>query len=413
LPGPFGESEKQMRTNQSGLLNPHQIDALKDAIEKGVYDPSYVSSISGLGPVEQFEEAFPEAAGGKYALALSSCTAALHTALMALGIGPGDEVIVTPYTWGQSVAPVLFTGATAVFADIEAKTLTIDPKSVENRISKKTKAIIPVHIFGNPADMDALCSIAEKHRLAVIADAAQAFGALSKGRKIGSLGDAACFSLGRGKAVCGGEGGVLVTNSVNLYNRAVALTQHPLRAFREIVDECGTSFLDELNWNYRIHPLAAILGLADLKIADKRVAHRKRILNIVHQELKSTLGIKSIICYSGDSSAACGIPLTYDSEELRGIPRESLIEHLHSKSDMIQPGPVRRPIHLRSTFQCNNKSLHRVGPHHTHRKGSCLVAENRCELHELLLFDVCTLDNIEVRFVFKMIQVLKRKITEI
>ena len=108
-----------MNTYESGLLNSNQSDALRVAIENGRIDPSYLSSISGLGPVKDFEDAFANVTGAKYALALSSCTAALHTALMAFGVGPGDEVIVSPYTWGQSVSPVLFTGATAVFADID------------------------------------------------------------------------------------------------------------------------------------------------------------------------------------------------------------------------------------------------------------------------------------------------------
>ena len=381
-----------MRTNESGLLNPHQINALRDAIEKGAYDPSYVSSISGLGPVEQFEVAFAKAAGGKYALALSSCTAALHAALMALGIGPGDEVIVTPYTWGQSVAPVLFTGATAVFADIDHKTLNIDPNSVESRISNKTKAVIPVHIFGNPADMDALRSISEKHGLAVIADAAQAFGALSKGRKIGALGDAACFSLGRGKAVCGGEGGVLVTNNRQLYERAIALTQHPLRIFKEIISGSTLSFMDELNWNYRTHPLAAVLALADLHSAAERLSHRKSILNTVHQELESIPGIKPIFCYPDDSSAAYGIPLKYNSSELGGISRESFIEQFQDKGIIINSGPIYVPVHLRPTFQRDKKPWLKIVYHSTHQEGSCPVAEKRCKYEELLFFDACTID---------------------
>ncbi len=152
-PGLADESAKYMKTNESGIINHAQSEALRHAIEKGACDPSYLTSISGSGPVEEFEQAFAKAAGCKYVVALSSCTAAIHTALMALGIGAGAEVVVSPYSWGQSVSPVLFTGATAVFADIDPDTLTIDPKSVEKRLSNRTKAIIPVHLFGNPANM--------------------------------------------------------------------------------------------------------------------------------------------------------------------------------------------------------------------------------------------------------------------
>jgi dTDP-4-amino-4,6-dideoxygalactose transaminase len=160
------------------------------------------------------------------------------------------------------------------------------------------------------------------------------FGALSKGRKMGELGDAACFSLGRGKAVCGGEGGVLVTNNKQLYEQAIALTQHPVRIFRETGSEPISSSLDELSWNYRIHPLAAVLALADLQLATDRIPHRQSILNTIHQKLKSIPGIKPVSCYPDDSSAAYGIPLAYDSSELKGISRESLLGQFQDKGIM-------------------------------------------------------------------------------
>jgi perosamine synthetase len=399
-----------MITFESGLLNPAQLKALRVAIEKGITDPSYLSSISGSGPVKEFENAFAKATGARYALALSSCTAALHTALMCLGIGPGDEVIVSPYTWGQSVSPVLFTGATAVFADIDPTTLSLDPNSVESRISNRTKTILPVHIFGNPADMDSLCLLAEKHGLAVVADAAQAFGALSKGRKIGNLGDAACFSLGRGKAVSGGESGVLVTNNDQLYEKAIALTQHPFRAFREIVDRSDWPFLDELNWNYRIHPIASVLALADLQVSDQRLARRRQILKTVHQELKSWPDIDTVTCYTGDLTAAYGIPLTLNSGKFGGLSRESLVEQLQVNGIPVQAGPVRTPIYMRETFQNNNTNLFQVIHHVTHKKGSCPKTESRCNQQELLLFDVCTMDRIDIGFVIDAIEHFKREI---
>jgi len=308
---------KKTKNYESGLINRFQRDALIRAIESGSRDPSFLSSILGSGPVEEFEEKFARASGGEYAVALSSCTAAIHTALMPLEIAPGDEVVTTPYTWGQSVAPVLFTGATIVFADIDPKTMNIDPNSVADRVSPKTAAILPVHLFGNPADMDALHAIAERHNLAIISDAAQAFGALSKGRKIGSLGDVTCFSLGRGKAVCGGEGGVLVTNNRFIYEQAVAVSQHPLRAYRDIInDSIEVPFWDELGWNYRIHPLAAVLALADLEVAHKRISHRRSILKSIHREFESIPDLDSVNGYPGDRSASYGVPMTYSSSNV-------------------------------------------------------------------------------------------------
>jgi len=371
-------------SSRAGVLNRIQYKSLLKAMKKGLTDPCYISSISGGGPVEEFERAFAESSGGKYALALSSCTAALHTALMAYGIGPGDEVIVTPYSWGQSVAPVLFNGATAVFADIDPKTTTIDPNCIEERISNKTKAIIPVHIFGIPADIDAICSIAEDHEIAVISDAAQAYGALSKGRKIGSLGDTKCFSLGRGKAVCGGEGGVLVTADEDLYKRAVAITQHPLRASREVFSDL-VPFQDELGWNYRIHPIAAVIALSDLATAEKRIVQRRSLLKSIHKKIESIPGIDPVTCYPGDTSAANKIPLNYNPIEAGTRTREDFIDKQQSRGIHVQAGPIHVPIHLRRTFHSGNKSWLRPVSHPSHRKGSCPVAENRCELTELEL----------------------------
>jgi perosamine synthetase len=374
-----------MKKLDSRVLNSVQRRALIRAIKRASSDPSYLSSIAGGGPVEEFEEAFAKATGGKYALALSSCTAALHTALMAIGIGLGDEVIVSPYTWGQSVAPVLFAGGTAVFADIDPLTLTLDPRSVEERVSSRTRAIIPVHIFGNPADMDALTWIAERHHLALISDAAQAFGALSKGRKVGSLGDAACFSLGPSKAVFGGEGGVLVTNDRTLYEKAVALSQHPLRAFREVTSVSDFSCMDELSRNYRIHPLAAVLALADLDVAHQRVAERRKTLNSVHKAIKDIPGLEPVRCYPGDLSAAYRIPLTFDSQKAGGMmSREEFIESMHGQGVELEAGPIRVPIHLRQTFQNEKSVWGSITDHCSQSRDSCPVAERRCEKAELV-----------------------------
>jgi dTDP-4-amino-4,6-dideoxygalactose transaminase len=412
MPGQLDEDTKFMETIESGIINRVQSQALRHAIDKGASDPLYLTSISGTGPVEEFEVAFAKAVGGRHALALSSCTAAIHTALMALGIGPGNEVIVTPYSWGQSVAPVLFAGATAVFADIDPVTLTMDPESVESRLSASTRAIIPVHIFGNPANMNDLCAIAKRHGLAVISDSAQGFGALTEGRKIASLGDAACFSLGRGKAVCGGEGGVLVTSNKTLYERAVCISQHPLRAFRQVSSQTDLPFLDELNWNYRIHPFAAILALADLKVTGERVNHRQTILKTVCEQFEAISSFDTIRCYPGDCSAAYGVSLTYDFSEQ--MSRQSAVERLQSNGFPIQAGPIRVPIHLRQTFQhtdfvCGPQVAH----HYTHKKGSCPVAEKRCEHQELLLFEASILDKLDINKVKNVIWDLKHRLSEL
>jgi len=380
-----------MKTTVSGYISPAQAQALSDVIKKGATDPDYLSSISGGGPVAEFEMSFAKAVGARYALALSSCTAALHVALMVHGIRPGDEVIVSPYTWGQSVAPVLFTGATAVFADIDPNICTLDPNSIAERISSKTKAIIPVHIFGIPADMDSICSLAREHEIAIISDAAQAFGALSKGRKLGELGDVACYSLGRGKPVCGGEGGVLVTNNQRIYEKAIEISQHPLRIFREV---CGDihAYADGLNWNYRIHPISVVLALADLENAKKRLKHRKKIFEIIAKEVESVDQIKIVNRYLGDEPSAYGMPLSYVHKSNGLISRNAFFEYSPAKEIGLELGPIGKPIHLRATFQSDQKMDLNVVFHETHGIGSCPVAEYRCEKQELF-FSVISMDS--------------------
>ena len=407
--GPPGDSVKEKRTYESGVISRAHISALRGIFQKGSHDSTFISSMSGTGPVEEFEDAFARESGATYALALSSCTAALHTALMAAGIGPGDEVIVSPYSWGQSVSPVLFVGATAVFADICPETLTLDSESVENRLSSRTKAIIPVHLFGNPADMDRICCIAQRRELHVISDAAQAFGALSKGRKIGGLGNAACFSLGRGKALFGGEGGVMVTKDQSLYERAIAISQHPIRAFRQITGAPDFLFSDEVNWNYRIHPLAAVLASADLKVSRERLVHRKKIYDMVLSEIKSIPGIEPVRCYTEDSSAAYSIAMTYKRQGLNGISRESFIESLYPLGVVLGAGPVKVSIHMRPTFQRTDKDWFRVVPHPSHEEGSCPVSELRCKYEELQLLDANMLDKTEMGDATEILQKLREQ----
>ena len=193
-----------------------------------------------------------------------------------------------------------------------------------------------------------------------------------------------------------------------VYERAIAISQHPIRSFRELSSEIEYPVLDELSWNYRIHPLAAVLALTDLPVADIRIGHRKHILKLVHRQLESVPGVKPVLCYPGDCTAAYGVPLTYYLKELEGISRESWLERLQSKGIMIQSGPVRLPIHLRSQFQHNKNSWPAIVSHDTHKKGSCPVAEHRCENQELLLFDACTIDKIKATSAIEMIRGLKR-----
>jgi dTDP-4-amino-4,6-dideoxygalactose transaminase len=170
--------------------------------------------------VEAFEEEFASYCQARQGIAVNSGTSALHLALLAAGVGPGDEVITTPFTFVATVAAIQYTGATPVFVDIDPRSFTMDPSQIEAAISERTKAIVPVHLYGQPADMDPILSIAGKRGLVIIEDAAQAHGAEYKGRRAGSLGDMGCFSFYPGKnlGACG-EGGIVVTNNSGFTRR--------------------------------------------------------------------------------------------------------------------------------------------------------------------------------------------------
>lgn len=217
--------------------------------------------------VEEFETRFAVIADVQHAVATTSGTTALHLAMLAHGIGPGDEVITSPFSFIASANAALFVGARPVFADIDPNTFNIDPEDVERRITPRTKAILPVHLFGNPADLDRLFAIAQRHNLALIEDACQAHGATWNGQPVGSL-DAGCFSFGLTKNVTSGEGGIITTNDPGLAEQARILRSHGMpRADHHEV----------LGYNFRLSNIHAAIGIEQLTRLD--VWTRKRQAN--------------------------------------------------------------------------------------------------------------------------------------
>lgn len=225
--------------------------------------------LSSLGPyVRRFEEEFCRLCETKYAVAVSNGTTALHLALAAAKIGPGDEVIVPAMTFIASANAVSYTGAKPVFADIDPQTWTLDIHDVERRLTSRTRAIVPVHLYGHPADMDPLLELAWSRHLYVIEDAAEAHGACYKGRPVGGLGHAGCFSFYGNKIITTGEGGMLVTNDSGLAARAALLRDHAM-------DARTRYFHAAIGFNYRMSNLQAALGCAQVEDL-KCILERKR-----------------------------------------------------------------------------------------------------------------------------------------
>lgn len=231
--------------------------------------------------LNKFEEGFAAFIGTKYGVATSNGTTALHLALEALGIGEGDEVIVPDLTFAATINVVLYTKATPVIVDIERDSWCIDPKAIEKAITKKTKAIIPVHLYGQPADMDAIMAIAKKHKLFVIEDAAEAHGAKYKSKTVGSIGDIGCFSFFGNKVITTGEGGMCVTNSQKLAERIRVYKDHGMSKKRRYWHAV-------VGYNYRMTNLQAAIGLAQLERLDEILVQHAHIEELYRTHLATS-----------------------------------------------------------------------------------------------------------------------------
>ena len=243
------------------------------------------SGFIAQGPkVAEFEEKFAEYIGTRHAIATSSGTTALHVALLCAGIGKGDEVITTPFSFAATANSVLYAGGKPVFVDIDPKTYNINPEKIEEAITDKTKAIMPVHLYGQPADMDQICKIAEDHDLKVIEDAAQAHGAIYHGKKVGSIGDMACFSFYPTKNITTGEGGIITTDDDAFDKDARAIRAHGESERYEHVT---------LGYNFRMTDIAAAIGVIQLKRLEE--FNEKRIENAEYltEHINSIKGIES------------------------------------------------------------------------------------------------------------------------
>jgi perosamine synthetase len=264
-----------------------EIEAVNTVLKSGKFARQSGSWVS------QFEEDFAAKFGVKHAIAVSSGTAALHVALGALGIGPGDEVINTPHCFIGTATPVVHAAAVPVFADIDPRTFNIDPNSIPPKINSQTKAIIPVHLNGCPADMDTILEIAQENNLYVIEDAAQAHGAIYKDRMVGAIGDIGCFSFWEDKIITtGGEGGMIITDDSSLAKRAKKFHHHGEdRQDGTYYQGERLYFHDSLGYNYRMTEIQGAIGTVQLKKLDEYVSARRKISHHLSQSLMEVEGI--------------------------------------------------------------------------------------------------------------------------
>ena len=263
--------ENQMINIAKPLIGSEEKQAVLEVLDTGII---------AQGPrVKAFEEAFAEFCGVKYAIATTSGTTALHLALLANGIGEGDEVITTSFTFIASANSILFVGARPVFVDIDPDTFNLKPELIENAITPRTRAILPVHLYGLSCDMDQIMSIAEKHGLKVIEDACQSHGASFKGKKVGSFGTGT-FSLYPTKNMTSAEGGMITTDDEEIAEKCRVLRQHGMRR---------RYYHDELGFNFRMTDVHAAIGLAQLQKLESFNEARQKNANYLSNNL---IGIK-------------------------------------------------------------------------------------------------------------------------
>jgi perosamine synthetase len=300
----------------------------------------------------RFEDQFSNYIGTEHAISTSSCTGALHLGLLALGIGPGDEVIVPEITWVATASAVAYTGATPVFCDIEEGSWCMDIKSAESLITSKTKAIFPVHLYGHPANMPEIMKLANKHGIYVIEDAAPSIGAEVGGKKTGSFGHIAGFSFQGAKVLVTGEGGMIVTSDRDLFTRVKSLGDHgrnpkyPLAAV-------------EVGYKYKMSNIQAALGLAQLERVEELISRKREINSQYRDLLSSNNGVKVSYELSG-----CKSIHWMTSIELIGASfkdRQNFMEVL--KENKIDSRPVFSPMSSLPMFNRNalNNVAYRIG----------------------------------------------------
>ena len=243
--------------------------------------------------INEFEEAFAKYYGVEYAIAVNSGTASLHVALAAAGVGPANDVILPPYTFMATANAILHQSSVLNFADVNPKTYNLDPSDMEKRITKKTKAVIPVHMLGQPADMDAIMEVAQRHNLVVVEDSAQANGATYKGRKVGTFGDLGCFSFYLNKHMTtGGEGGMVITHDEKLAKRVRSIANHCRVDVSPYPNVPAHNVYWGIGYNYRMTAPQAAMGLVQLRRLGSFIEKRRRNAEYLTQHLNEIEGIE-------------------------------------------------------------------------------------------------------------------------
>ncbi|MFC1875765.1 DegT/DnrJ/EryC1/StrS family aminotransferase [Thermodesulfobacteriota bacterium] len=299
-----------------------EIDYVADAAKTAWYQNANVYN-------ERFEKAFAQYLEVKHAVALPSCTSAIHLSLIALGIGPGDEVIVPDITWIATAAPISYVGADPVFADVDPETWCLRPDAMEKCITPRTKAAIPVDLYGNVADWDAILDVAAKHNIAIIEDAAEAIGSMYKEKMAGSFGDTGVFSFHGSKTLTTGEGGMLVTDNTDLYDKVLFYRDHGRKPGDVMF------FNQEVAYKYKMSAFQAAMGLAQLERVEELLSRKRQIFKWYQEQLSSIDGI--MLNHEAPNTKNTYWMVTVIIDSKFGFKKEKLMQLMESRNISCRP----------------------------------------------------------------------------
>jgi perosamine synthetase len=318
-----------VRKNKSWPRWPYCDDNVVKSVVETTKSGIWCRIQSSSGTVPTFEKAFAELLGTAHCVATGAGTQALHTCVEALGIGAGDEVITSPYTDPGTIAAILSARALPVLADLDRQSYQLDPADVEKRITENTKAIMPVHIMGQPCDMDGIMAVAKKHNLRVIEDAAQAHLAEYRGKKLGTIGDLGCFSFQSSKTLACGEGGAIVGNDAQLMDQCYTVHNHGTSR-RGRTEVAGPK--------YRMNEFEAAVLLGQLPGVKERFARRNENAAYLSAKLKDLPGIVPQRLYAGTASGSFYIyGMTYKKEHFNGADRRTFLKALGAEGVSLGP----------------------------------------------------------------------------
>lgn len=328
-------------TMSASELDESDIQAVLDVLHSGRL---------ALGPkTVEFEQTLADYVGVKHGIAVSSGTAGLHLLVKALNLGSGDEVLVPSFTFVSSVNAILYEGATPVFVDIEPDTYNLDPADLERKITDRTRAIMAVDVFGHPADWDVILAIAERHRLKIIDDSAEALGAEYKGRKVGQFGEGAVFAFYPNKQITTGEGGMIVTNDDDIAQLCRSLRNQGR-------GEMGAWLAHErLGYNYRLDEMSAALGLSQLRRIEKFLSKREQVAHQYTERLQQIDGVRPPQVRADVRSGWFVYVITLDE----GLERDPVMRHMEEQGIPVRGyfSPVHIQPYIREQFSIDESQL--------------------------------------------------------